>query len=314
MLASVGMHGALVATDDRRGVVDPDAPSFVGNHMIAAIEIPEGYESPKLRSVVTTKAGKRYLIFDPTSTYTPFGQLESDLQGGYGTLLEGSHSEEIEFPLLDPQFNHLFRSAKLQLDDDGTLHGEVTEKRFGDLSEYSRSIIQLADAKKLQELIDEKFAQDLNAVSVKSFKNENVGDLNKDLVLDFDITSQHYATTAGPLLMVRPRVMGRLEMPVDHEARKIDIDLKQTMSETDDIDIALPSGYVVDELPPAVKLDLGFASYESSTVVTGNTLHYTRHYIMRQVTLPANKYVDLQSLASVIAEDEQNAAILRRNP
>ena len=26
-------------------MIDPDAPSIVGNHMIAAIEIPKGYES-----------------------------------------------------------------------------------------------------------------------------------------------------------------------------------------------------------------------------------------------------------------------------
>src|SRR6202020_92037 len=66
MLSTVGVHGALVMVDHRRGVVDPDAPSIVGDHMIAAIEIPKGYNSPKLRSVVTAKTGRRYLIFAPT--------------------------------------------------------------------------------------------------------------------------------------------------------------------------------------------------------------------------------------------------------
>ena len=55
MLSSVGIHSALMMVDHRRGIVDPDAPSTVGDHMIAAIEVPKGYSSPKLRSVVTAK-------------------------------------------------------------------------------------------------------------------------------------------------------------------------------------------------------------------------------------------------------------------
>ncbi|MEO6923814.1 MAG: hypothetical protein ABI142_08315, partial [Bryocella sp.] len=64
--------------------------------------------------------------------------------------------------------------------------------------------------------------------------------------------------------------------------------------------------------PPPVKVDMGFADYESSTSLKGNTLHYARHYSMHQVTLPADKYADLQKLATIIADDEQSDAILRR--
>ena len=42
MLSSVGIHSALLMVDTERGVIDPDAPSIWGNHMIAAIEIPQG--------------------------------------------------------------------------------------------------------------------------------------------------------------------------------------------------------------------------------------------------------------------------------
>ena len=83
-----------------RGVIDPEAPSIEGNHMIAAIEIPKGYNSPKLHSVVTTSSGKRYLIFDPTWELTPFGQIEDNLQGSYALLVEGA--DFTVHPLLAP--------------------------------------------------------------------------------------------------------------------------------------------------------------------------------------------------------------------
>jgi predicted nucleic acid-binding protein len=61
-----------------------------------------------------------------------------------------------------------------------------------------------------------------------------------------------------------------------------------------------------------IKLDLGFASYESSSSVKENVLHYTRTYTVREVTLPADKYSDVQKLAGVIAADEQNNAVLKK--
>jgi hypothetical protein len=128
----------------------------------------------------------------------------------------------------------------------------------------------------------------------------------------YTIDVDHYARATGPLLMVRPRVLGGVAPAVDHKSRTVPIDLRETMQANDEYDIELPAGYVVDELPDPVKIDLGFASYESSSKVNGNVLHYSRTYTVREVTLPAEKYSDLQKLSSVISADEQSRAILKK--
>ena len=84
------------------------------------------------------------------------------------------------------------------------------------------------------------------------------------------------------------------------------------MQATDDFSIELPPGYTVDETSDPVKLDLGFASYESSSQMNGGTLDYTRTYTVRKVTVPSNQYSDLQKLAGVIAADEQSRAVLKK--
>jgi hypothetical protein len=314
MLSSVGIHSALMLVDTSRGVIDPDAPSIWANHMIGAIGIPDGYESPKMRSVVTAKTGKRYLIFDPTWDQTPFGQLEDNLQGSYGVLLEGPSSQVIQLPVLSPELNHVSRTAKFQLDADGTLQGRVTEKRFGDLSERTRYVLLREDAKKQQEFFNNKAGQDFASASVTDVTSQDADALNKDVTTSFHISATHFGTNAGPLMMVRPRVLGKLDLPIDHERRKVGIDLEETMQANDDFDIEIPAGYAVDELPDPVKLDVGFASYESSTVMKGNTLHYTRSYTIRQVWLPPEKYSALQKLAGLISDDEQGQAVLKRVP
>jgi len=312
MLSSAGIHSALLMVDTNRGVVDPDDPSIVGNHMIGAIEIPQGYESPKLHSVVTSKTGKRYLIFDPTWEKTPFGQLEDNLQGSYGVLVEGANSQVIQLPVLDPKLNTIRRTASFQIDADGTLKGTVTEKRFGDLAVDERYLFTHEDAKKRQEYMDRVVAEDFTAPSLTGLKGENADALNKDMTTSYAISASHFASASGTLLMVRPRVLGTLAIPVDHEKRKVDIDLRQTMQANDDFDIELPPGYSVDEVPDPVKVDFGFASYESSTEVHGQTLHYRRIYTQREISLPVEKYPELRKLAGIIGADEQSLVVLKR--
>lgn len=314
MYSSVGMHSALLMVDTRRGVIDPKSPSIVGDHMIGAIEIPAGYESPKMHAVVTAKTGKRYLIFDPTWDQTPFGQLEDNLQGSYGILMEGAASQVIELPVMSPDLNTVKRTASLQLSADGALKGTVTEKRFGDLAERSRRVFLSEDASKQQQYVDRSVSGDLMAATVSDLKVQNVDALSKELTTSFDLRADHFASATGPLLMVRPRVFGSYGLPVDREPRKVEINLHETMQGTDQFDIELPEGYAVDELPEPVRADVGFASYQSSTELRGHTLHYSRTFTLRKMTLPPERYPEVQHLAGVIAADEDSRAVLKRAP
>lgn len=210
MLSAVGIHSALVLVDVDRGVVVESAPSLVGDHMIAAIEIPEGYSSPRMRSVVTARTGRRYLIFDPTWDKTPFGQLEHELQGSYGILLEGAQSEAIQLPVLDPAWNTLRRSAEFHLSADGALNGRVTEQWFGDLAERSRVLYTAEDAKEQREHLDHVLGRDLTVFTASDVKVEDAASLDKDISLTYSVAAEHYAKAMGSLLMVHPRVLGDL--------------------------------------------------------------------------------------------------------
>jgi hypothetical protein len=308
----VGVHAALMMVDSRRGFVDPDAPSLEGDHMIAAIEVPKGNESPRLHSMVTASTGHRYLIFDPTSEKTVFGELEHQLQGSYGILMEGADTQVIQLPVLDPALNTIRRTASFRLDADGVLKGTVTEKRFGDVSELRREVYAKGDAKEQTEFLDHMLGRDFTAFSATDVKVENVDALNKDFTLTYSLSAERYAKAMGSLLMVRPRVLGDLDIDTDRKPRTVPINLDETMQATDEYSIEIPDGYSVDEIPDPVKLDLGFAAYQSDVQVTGNTLHYKRTYTIRQITLPADRYADVQKLAGAIAADEASSAVLKK--
>ena len=214
--------------------------------------------------------------------------------------------------MFSPELNTIRRTATFKLQADGSLQGTVTEKRFGDVSEDRRELYTANAAKEQTQFLDRALGQDFITFTISDFKVQNAEALDKDLTTSYSLTADHFGKTTGPLLIVRPRVLGSDGFEADRKPRLVPINLKETMQEKDDYAIELPPGYTIDEVPSPVNLDLGFASYESSSSVKDNVLHYTRTYTVREVTLPPDRYSDVQKLAGVIEADEQNHAVLKK--
>jgi hypothetical protein len=312
MLDAIGVRSTWVMVDTRRGMVSSDAPSLMGNHMIGAIELPANYTPKDMHSIVTVKSGKRFLIFDPTWEKTPFGQLESELQGSDALLVDGANSESIRLPVLKPELNHIQRTASFTLAADGSIAGNVTDEESGDIASSLR--VLATDAAKTQQNVLDRYLSnsDLRSFHVDGMEMKNGAALDQPMTLHYNVKAEHFAEPVGPLLAVRPRVLGWDAFKVDGKPRHMPIDLRETRLEQDDFTIALPDGFAVDELPSPVHLDLGFATYTSESKVEGHTIHYNRTFIVREVSLPADRYADVQKLARTIEADEQSSAVLKR--
>ena len=312
MLQVAGIKAFYVPVDNRRGVVDPRVPSLVGDHMITAIQLPPDVKDPRLMAVVNATDGNRYLIFDPTDERTPVGNLPSEEQGGYGLLAAGPSSQIMRLPVLDPSANGTDATGKFTLDADGTLHGSFDTSHFGPEGAYLRRILKSTDEKERHDAWETHIARDLPGVVLDSFQFVEPDVLSKPLEFHFKVTAHQYAHVAGPLLLVRPRVVGSMSMHFDDKPRKVPIDLDATGRWHDSFDITLPTGYVVDETPDPVDIDMDFASYHASTTAQGNVLHYDMVYVVRQVQIPADRAADFRKFESAILSDEKGTAVLKK--
>ncbi len=312
MLQAAGVHGFYVLVDHRRGVVDPGQPSFYGDHMITAIEIPPDTQDPRLKAIVKAQDGKRYLIFDPTDERTPVGNLPSGEQGSYGILAIGPASQVVALPVLAPDANGTERKGAFTLSPDGALTGSVDTSHMGPEGADLRMFLKYTDAKEQHEYWETMIAQDLQGAALDSFEFVQPPLLDRPLEFHYKVTVPQYAHTAGPLLLVRPRVVGDDAVPFDDKVRTLPIDLTATGEWRDSFDIAVPAGYVVDEMPDPVDVDVDFARYKSAVSVKGNTLHYEREYEVRQVEIPADKAGDFRKLESAILSDEKGTAVLKK--
>jgi len=67
----------------------------------------------------------------------------------------------------------------------------------------------------------------------------------------------------------------------------------------------------VDDVPPPVDADFGFASYHSKTEVKGNVIGYTRSFEVKELSVPVSRAEELKKLYRIIASDERNTAVLK---
>jgi len=95
------------------------------------------------------------------------------------------------------------------------------------------------------------------------------------------------------------------------EPRQFPIEFEGPVQDTDSFEITLPPGYEVDDLPPPVDADFGFASYHSKTEVKGNVIGYTRTFEVKDLSVPVSKADELKKFYRIIASDERNTAVLK---
>jgi hypothetical protein len=280
--------------------------------MITAIEIPADVNDPRLVAIAKAKDGKRYLIFDPTNERVPVGHLPEYEQGGYGILSAGSASQVIQLPILPPEANPNERKGEFTLAADGGLTGTVDTIRSGAGGGELRNLLKYSDEKERREALETAVAHDVPGVVLNSFQYVQPPALDKPIEIHYKMTAPQYAHQAGPLLLVRPRVVGSHAIAFNDKPRTVDIDLGATGKWHDSFDITLPAGYAVDETPDPVDVDVEFATYHSTITTKGNNLHYEREYVVRQVEIPPTKVADFRKLESAILTDEKGTAVLKK--
>jgi Domain of Unknown Function with PDB structure (DUF3857)/Transglutaminase-like superfamily len=315
MLNQIGVESFYVLINMERGAVTAETPANIAfNHAILAIQLPPGVNDPTLVATIQHPRLGTLLYFDPTNELTPFGEIGGYLQANYGLLITSEGGELIALPEQAPAMNGIRRAAKLTLNSTGMLEGEVNEIRMGDRASSERW--RLHKAAKISDQI--KPIEDLLAASLSLFRITEASVSNLDFPdrpfgFHYRFQAENYAKNAGGLLLVRPRVVGQKASGIleTKEPRRFPVEFEGPALDSDTFDITIPSGFVVDDIPPVVDADYGFASYHAKTQVKGNLLHYTRTFEVKELSVPVAKADELRKFYRIIANDERNTVVLK---
>jgi hypothetical protein len=316
MLSRIGVESFYVVINSERGSVNSDTPAnaWSFDHMVLAIKLPADVSDPSLVATIQHPRLGRLLYFDPTNEVTPFGEIGGYLQANWGLLVTSDGGELVELPRQPPAMNGIQRTGILTLDPMGTLSGEVSETRVGDRAWSERmrlrSVTKSADRiKPIEDLLAGSLS--LFTISKATIENLNLTDL--PFGFHYTFQAQNYAKNAGGLLLVRPRVLGVKSSGIleTKEPRRFAIEFEGPSRDTDTFEIAIPAGYVVDDLPPPVDADYSFASYHAKTEVKDNRIHYSRTLEVKELSVPVARADELKRFYRIVASDERNTVVLK---
>ena len=277
------------------------------NHCIIAVKVTD---DAKAQTIITHPALGRMLIFDPTDTNTPVGDLPFHEQGSFALIISGEAGALLRMPAMPPEDNMLNRTADVTLGPDGTIVAKLREQAIGQAAVVERRSFRGMSRPEYNTLIESWISQGAQGARISKIEPaDNPGDGRFSLAVEF--AAPGYAQLMqGRLLVFKPAIVSRREfLALTEPVRKHPVVLRpQAYTET--INVRLPAGFEVDELPDAVKLDAPFGSYVTSYVVKDGQLLFTRKLVVRASTIPVADYAKVRGFFERIRAAEQSPVVL----
>ena len=311
MLKEIGVDAYYVLVNATRGVTDPSFPSmYAFNHVINAVPI-SAEKAKGLHAVIDHPKLGKLLLFDPTSTLTPWGELPESLQASRGLLVTADGGEMIDLPQLPPEASQLRRVAKLQLDGNGTLTGMVEEVRTGSMAVSMRAELQALNATERVHMIERNLASHLAASTAADVVIEHLDDPETELVIRYRLAAPSYAKRTAGMIIVRPRVVGAKADRLLDPKRLYPYLTDGPSLHTDEVEIKMPAALTLDELPSKVEIDNPFVHYSAGSTFDAGVLRYKRNYALKAFTVPLASQAELNSAWKQVLADERASAVFK---
>jgi hypothetical protein len=279
------------------------------NHCIIAIKV--GNET-KAATVITHPALGRLLIFDATDDNTPVGDLPEDQQGSFALIAAGDAGTLVKMPETSPESNSVERRIEATLSADGSLNATVRERATGQRAvDYRREFRNLSRPEYVKR-VEGRISRGATAAQVSK-----VEPIDKSIEGRFDLDIEFSALAYGQLmqdrlLVFKPALVSRREALFLTDAVRRHPIVLDAHAFTETIQLKLPAGFLVDELPDPLSIDGPFGSYKTTYDVKDNVLLFTRVLAQRRRTIPAAQYQTVRSFFERIRAAEQAPVVLAR--
>ena len=279
------------------------------NHCIIAIRVSSDTTAPTVMS--TEKLG-RLLIFDATDPYTLLGDLPEHEQGSNALVAAGAEGDLLKMPSLPPNANRLERTADIALAADGAIAGKIQQKAYGQSASLERGRNRELSAGDYRTSLESWLTTRIKGGNLtKALPTDRKSENQFDLDLEFN--APIYAQLMqGRLMMFKPAMVGRLDQFIPVEGKRITPILIDSSSYTETIRIKLPDGFVVDEMPPADKIETAYGKYSSTYELSGASIIFSRSLTLNRTIVPPSGYDDLSKFFGIVRNAEQTPVVLMK--
>lgn len=277
------------------------------NHAIIAVKVSPDLDAPAVREYPSLG---RLLFFDPTDEYTPVGYLPDHEQGSFALVVLPENGELVEAPKPPAEANHLARNIKAELREDGSLVATVEEHCSGQTASFNRRLYRRVNESDYRRIIERWVAGGVPGSNVRKIE---AADESPHFLLDVELTAPTYGQImGGRLWMFKPSLIERRNWyGLQQEKRKHPF-LLDPDSYEETVEILLPKGFKVDEMPAAMELENEFGSFNASWEHGDGILVFKRSFRTEGGAIPAERYPELRSFLRNVDAATQAAVVLER--
>ncbi len=259
---------------------------------------------------VRAKIADKTILLDATEEYLPVGLLPKRALNGKGLVVINDKYEWIE---LDPvRKDKSIQILNLKLTPEGALKGtwniskcdyaavdqRVKYKSFNSQDDYLKSI-------------ESKYV----GLTIDNCLFNNFDSIQKPINGNFDITLKNKVTKANNQYFIQPILFDKWsENPFKQETRIFPIDFITPIENMQLLNLEIPEGFVVEQLPKNVKVGLAenTASFQMQSTVMDNRIVIQFKTLINKPIFYVTEYLDLKAYFDELVKTESEMLILKK--
>jgi hypothetical protein len=225
----------------------------------------------------------------------------------------------VKTPVTDAQKSKEKRTAKLQLDENGTMEGDVTIEYTGHLSVERKVTNEDDSPAQREENLKEMLKDRLSSAELTNIVIENDADPAKPFVYKFHVRVPEYAQKTGKRLFFQPGFFEKgISALFSAGKRTYPIYFHYPWSEQDDVTIQLPKGFALDNADRPAPINAGAISqYDVQMGITNDqsTLIYKRNFFFGNSSLllfSVEKYDAIKQLFDEVSKADNHIITLKQ--
>lgn len=277
------------------------------NHCIIAVKVGDAVQAPAV--IRHGKLGS-LLIFDPTDSHTRLGDIPGHEQGSLALIVAGEDGGLVRMPISPPESNRVDRTLDMELLADGSIQSHVREEMIGETATTGRAEFRDLTKDAYGKMIESWISGTVRGAKVSKidFKADDGGGRS---TLDVDFAAARYGQLMqGRLMVFTPTIVSRRKsLDLTEATRKLPI-LIDSGAFVEKLQLKLPAGFVVDEMPEPIDLKTEFGAYHAECSSQEGVLLYRRSLVLRNSELPAGRYEEIRKFFVSIRDFEQTPVVL----
>jgi hypothetical protein len=267
-------------------------------------------------NMVRIKLDGKDLFLDPGTAFTPFAALPWTETAVRCLLLDKDGGTWIESPLPTARDARVERKAALKLSPGGDLDGKLTVTYTGAEALWRRSSERNEDGAERKRMLESELKASIVAGSEVTLTNEPAWDrAEPTLVAEFTIRVPGWAAAAGHRRLMSSGLFGGGETHLfEHPVREHPLYFRYPFESVDEVAIALPAGWQIDDLPKPLSDDRDALKYTASVSADGSGLHLQRDLRVNLLLLPAKYYPTVRDFYQAVRAGDERQIVLSAAP